>query len=384
MLRDIIYIFYVIFVILFLLEISARYIMNYNAPFSERFRTHIEYVNSSYGRTLSPSQTVFHTNKGKIVKDSIKYYINSFGQRGENYSLEKSDDEIRVIFLGGSHIFDLNYYYYSGGDFTRQIMNKFDQSVRIINAGVPGYSMGNIAKRIKEDIIHYNPDIVIINSIWNDIKEITRYDTLHLHQSTNKEKSGKMPNKNPLVYKVNMYDQILGESVLYRKIRDYYWYKKLNIVSDKMVIESIITGNKINKARFDKYLINQGLIKLYKNNIIESVEFLKRNNIIPIIAIEERLIDDDNTVEEKRKIKYQMVSINTHDELVYLFEKCDSLLFEIAHTNNLNYIDVNKKMPHTLSYFSDHVHTTPKGSNYMANEYYHFLRPIIDSLLVVN
>ena len=161
MLRDIIYIFYVIFVILFLLEISARYLMNYNAPFSERFRTNIEYVNSSYGRTLSPSQTVFHTNKGKIVKDSIKYYINSFGQRGESYSLEKSDDEIRVIFLGGSHIFDLNYYYYSGGDFTRQIMNKFDQSVRIINAGVPGYSMGNIAKRIKEDIIHYNPDIVI-------------------------------------------------------------------------------------------------------------------------------------------------------------------------------------------------------------------------------
>ena len=72
----------------------------------------IEYVNSSYGSTLSPSKTVFHTNKGKIVKDSIKYYINSFGQRGENYSLEKSDDEIRVIFLGGSHIFDLNYYYY--------------------------------------------------------------------------------------------------------------------------------------------------------------------------------------------------------------------------------------------------------------------------------
>ena len=75
MLRDIVYIFYVIFVILFLLEISARYLMNYNAPFSERFRTHIEYVNSSYGRTLSPSQTVFHTNKGKIVKDSINKII---------------------------------------------------------------------------------------------------------------------------------------------------------------------------------------------------------------------------------------------------------------------------------------------------------------------
>ena len=36
--------------------------------------------------------------------------------------LEKTDDKIRVIFLGGSHIFDLNYYDYEGGDFTKQIM----------------------------------------------------------------------------------------------------------------------------------------------------------------------------------------------------------------------------------------------------------------------
>ena len=112
MVRNTIYIFYVIFVMLFLLELSSRYLMSYNAPFSERYKMHIEYINSSYGTALLPSQTVFHTNKGKIVKDSIKYYINSFGQRGENYSLEKSDDEIRVIFLGGSHIFDLNYCFF--------------------------------------------------------------------------------------------------------------------------------------------------------------------------------------------------------------------------------------------------------------------------------
>ena len=40
-----------------------------------------------------PSQTIFHTNKGKIVEDSIKYHVNSFGQRGNNYSLEKTDDD---------------------------------------------------------------------------------------------------------------------------------------------------------------------------------------------------------------------------------------------------------------------------------------------------
>ena len=77
------------------------------------------------------------------------YHINSFGQRGDDYLLEKTDDEIRVIFIGGSHIFDMNYYDYDGGDFTKQIMKKMDKSVRVINAGVPGHTMVNLSKRIK-------------------------------------------------------------------------------------------------------------------------------------------------------------------------------------------------------------------------------------------
>ena len=385
MLRNTIYIFYVILVIFFLLELSSRYLMNYNAPFSERFKINIEYIKSSYGTALSPSQTIFHTNKGRITEDSIKYHINSFGQRGGDYSLEKPDDEIRIIFLGGSHIFDLNYYDYEGGDFTNQIMKKFDKPVRVINAGVPGHTMVNLSNRIKEDLIQYNPDIVIINSIWNDIKLISRYDTtLSLNPLIKKEKSKKKPRKNPLMHRVNLYDELFGNSVIYRKVRDYYWYKRLNIVSDKMVIESFIDGNIANKSKFDKFLINKGLIKLYKNHIEEIVKLLKKNNIIPIIAVEERLIDVKNTIAEKRKIKYQMVSINTHDELVYLFENCDSLLSEIAQTNNLHYININNKIPHTLEYFADHVHTTPKGSKYMAEEYYYYLKPIVDSLLIVN
>ncbi len=385
MLRSTIYIFYVVFVILFLLETSSRYLMSYNAPFHERYKMHLEYINSSYGAALLPSQTIFHTNKGKIVEDSIKYHVNSFGQRGNNYSLEKTDNEIRIIFLGGSHIFDLNSYDYEGGDFTKQIMNKFNKSVRVINAGVPGHTMVNLSKRIKEDLLQYHSDIVIINSIWNDIKAISRYDTtVSLHPFINKKKSEKKSNKNPLMHSINLFDEIFGKSVIYRKIRDYYWYKRLNIVSDKMVIESLINGDHVDETKFNKYLIDKGLIKLYKNHIEEAIKLLKGNNIIPIIAVEERLVDNKNNIEEKRRIKYNMISVNNHDELVYLFEKCDSLLYEIAQINNLYYININKKIPHTLEYFADHVHTTSKGSKYMADEYYYFLKPIIDSLLVVN
>lgn len=372
-------------IIILLLEISSRTLLSNNLPFEERFRMNLKYIDSPNGTTLSPNQIIYHTSQGMVVKDSIKYKINSFGQRGDSYELEKTTDEIRIVFMGGSHIFDLNYYYYDGGSFTRDLMQKFNnQLINVINTGVPGYTMKNIATRIEQDIINYNPDIVIINSIWNDIKVITKFDTSKTIPLIKKEKSIDLPNKNPLSNKVNVYDSIFGRSSVYRKIRDYYWYNKLNIGSDKLVIESIINKDYLSSKVFDRSLISLGLIQHYQYNVLRSIELLKKNNIIPVIAIEERLIDYNNKIEEKRKIKYQMVGVNTHKELVDLFAQCDSLLIDIANNENIYLININKKIPSTLSYFTDHVHTTPLGSQFMANEYYNILQPLIDSLFAVN
>ena len=75
MLRFIIKISFITIFIFFSLELSSRYLMNYNAPFKERFGMSLEYTASLYGTSISPDQTIFETNQGMIVDNKIKYRI---------------------------------------------------------------------------------------------------------------------------------------------------------------------------------------------------------------------------------------------------------------------------------------------------------------------
>ena len=156
-------------------ELSAKFFMNYNAPFEERKNINLEWENideDDNGRLL-PNQIIYHANNGKIFKDSIKYKINNYGHRGDSYDLNKEPNETRIIFLGNSNLYDEHFYYSNGGDFTRVISKNLDKNFRVINASIPGATINKLKKIIPNDLVRFNPDIVLISSIWNDIKVIT-------------------------------------------------------------------------------------------------------------------------------------------------------------------------------------------------------------------
>ena len=336
-------------------EFTAIFFMNYNAPFSERLEYNLQYENGA----LIPNQILYHTNKGKILKDSIKYKINMYGHRGDNYKIKKNQDETRIIFLGSSSLFDEHYYFSSGGDFTRQLSKSLDTNIRVINASIPGITIERINYLIKNDLIKLNPDIVVISSAWNDIKNFTKHkDSFrHIEQTNNN------PPQNPLIYPTSKLDNFFSYSTLYRKIRDYYWFKKLKVDRLKKTNEKFINSD-INIIRnFNEEL------KKYKQQWIEIVDYLEYHKIIPIIAIEERLININNSIKEKRRIKYYMVNVKSHNELVDIFNKCDSILYNISKLKNIQLIDFNFQIPKNLDFFVDHVHTTEIGSKYRAEQY---------------
>ena len=76
-----------------------------------------------------------------------------------------------------------------------------------------------------------------------------------------------------------------------------------------------------------------------------------------------------------------MINITSHNELVNIYNQCDSVLYGLSFNNDIYLFNVNNKIPHNLDYFSDHVHTTKLGSQFMANEYFKYLSPIVDSLI---
>ena len=347
-------------------ELTSRLFMNYNAPFSERKKYSLQYENGN----LLPNQILYHTKKGKLVRDSIKYKINKYGHRGENYKLIKNQGEIRIIFLGSSSLFDEHFYYSVGGDFTRQISAGLDTNIRVINTSIPGLTINNINDLIQNDLLKLNPDILVISSIWNDIKNLTSIkSTLNQIKHTNNQ----TPN-NPLIHPVNKLDSLFSFSSVYRKVRDHYWSRKLKVNRNKKKNRNIINSDNHIIRNFDEEL------KKYKNTWIEIIDYLKFHKIIPIIAIEERLINYNNTIEEKHKIKYYMVNVNSHNELVNIYNKCDSILYSISETKNIPLIDFNIQIPKNLDFFVDHVHTTESGSRFRAERYKFFFAKFLDQI----
>ena len=63
----------------------------------------------------------------------------------------------------------------------------------------------------------------------------------------------------------------------------------------------------------------------------------------------------------------EMTQLN-HDTLVDSFNKCDSVIFELANSYGVDIIDASKYFTGKSELFTDHVHTTKLGSKLIAEK----------------
>jgi hypothetical protein len=122
--------------------------------------------------------------------------INSHGFRGPDFSSMKPDNTYRIFVIGGSTTFGTG----TTSDTTTIpgfLQEKFDndqfsKKIEVINAGISGLFSGTEVGLIKEQILDYDPDLLIIYDGWNDIaKKYENYnDGLKnsQNQSTSKER----------------------------------------------------------------------------------------------------------------------------------------------------------------------------------------------------
>ncbi len=122
--------------------------------------------------------------------------INSHGFRGPDFSSIKPENTYRVFVIGGSTTFGTG----ATSDTTTIpgfLQEKFDndqfpKKIEVINAGISGLFSGTEVGLIKQQILNFNPDILIIYDGWNDItKKYKNYNdgvNNSQNQSTSKER----------------------------------------------------------------------------------------------------------------------------------------------------------------------------------------------------
>ena len=99
--------------------------------------------------------------------------INSHGFRGPEI-LSKTKDEFRIVCLGNSCIFgnDLRYEDTISSILDSVLNENSDKPVKVINAGVPGYSSYQGLIQLKEEIITLEPDLLLVAFGFNDRRTV--------------------------------------------------------------------------------------------------------------------------------------------------------------------------------------------------------------------
>jgi lysophospholipase L1-like esterase len=101
-----------------------------------------------------------------------KVSTNSFGMRDDEFPFEKPENSLRILVLGDSFTFGLGVE--QSAIYPKQleqILNRQESefSVSVLNGGVGGYNTEQELKWLKEKGLAFDPDIVIVGFVLNDV-----------------------------------------------------------------------------------------------------------------------------------------------------------------------------------------------------------------------
>jgi uncharacterized protein YjbI with pentapeptide repeats/lysophospholipase L1-like esterase len=101
--------------------------------------------------------------------------INSLGLRNDEISIEKNLDTYRIFVVGGSTVFGdgVKIDETIPGNLKKEFLNdelNNIKNIEVINAGINGAWSKDEVKLIKNKIVKYDPDLIIVYDGWNDAK----------------------------------------------------------------------------------------------------------------------------------------------------------------------------------------------------------------------
>ena len=370
--------FFLFLLVVFISEISVRFIFK-TPSLSVLEKTHLRmFYGSNYEKLLRPKQNIYHSiSELEYDSDSLKYRINNLGYRGHDFKLKKEKGEIRIVIIGGSHIFDVHCSSENGSSvFTDKLehhLKKDRFNINIINAGISGQDLKNIVLRMKDDIRKLQPDYILLNSTHNDIRWINYTDTANFGKTISdlanvpKEKLG----VNPFVEKYNWSDHVFGFSKLYLQFRDIYWSYRMRSFFQEY--------NKHTKSK--DYQVG---ISRYKVLVDEFIRLSRDMGAQPILCLEEHFLSSKSTISEN-DIHFQMRHVDNstieHSTILRTYEDCNSILINTARVHNIPLINVTGRFSNRTDLFNDLIHTSEKGSLLMAQLYTNKLDSILSTAL---
>ena len=332
------------------------------------------------GLTFRPGITFKGSHPYQVSQSSIIVDQNGFLSDGHMLSVEKPVDEIRIAVIGASTTANINLSYaenwpgYLGNLVQKALPNK---TIRVINAGVPGFdtaqSIGNLALRV----LPLKPDIVIIYQAYNDLKAIKktsnfRPDYSHIH----KKPWGSL-------LKPNIFKRGLNYSMAYVRLRNNYREHK-KVKSTENYNKNFLSG----ETRLD--YIPKEAIKAFDQHIRILVSIAQSEGAQVILSsfatlhnahVNYRRVQDFHKTSDLQKAELFSVGYFlpglTIDAAFSGINQYNAILKQAAVDRHTGWVDNAAMIPHQDKYFADRVHFSSEGAALMANN----LFPVVMNLI---
>ena len=316
-------------------KIHERYFADVKDEYAEKLcfdYKHLEYTSENIRRNL-PDQHLNTLN------------INSLGFRGSEVDLEKIDNKYRIMMVGGSTTFGLG----ATSDNTtipalleKKINEETDFNVNVINAGIIAASSREEVFYITNDLINFNPDLILVFDGYNDSfnVKLTEVDDSMTYQ-------GEIE-KSDLELFVKKYFKFLAiPNVIYQYTHDYTQIAYLT--------------EKIQKENSQKWVERWNKMC----QISEEKDFELMITVQPMLGTSDR---------EMSNIEEEIFKSSKHQKTVELLNKlgnslkeleCDSI--DLRETFN----GINQQV------FFSSVHTGDFGNKIIAEKIYEKILPVM-------
>jgi lysophospholipase L1-like esterase len=280
-----------------------------------------------------------------------RWPINQKGYRGREFEAEKPEGTVRIMFYGGSSVFDSHAT--DDQDWPHRIEKLLHdrglKQVEVINAGIPGHASIDAVGRLLTEGQRFHPDYLVLYTGWNDIK------TLHSDASMLEQIRPYRPKSDPRIHYTGSLDRLFCNiSDMYLLLRTHYHRSKLSIGDE---------GSRPQGEPVEK--LSPLSLRQYRLNVETFVDLARNIGAEPILMPQARLVHPDNTEDQRRRIRYDYVRL-THEALCRAFDKIDTTLREVAANKGARLLGASTRLNGREEYFLDHVHLNLAGSAALA------------------
>lgn len=166
------------------------------------------------------------------------YRINKQGFYDSDFTLKKTKNVLRIAMLGDSITHGC--YVSLKKNFSGRLEVMLNQKVRennlsikyeVMNFGVSGYNLEAEVETLKQKVLPYKPDIVVLNLFFNDFDPMPGINLLFVSNYNHLSKEQQLAISKKYIYNRNSILRQFERNVLYRS--KLYFFVKMNILGRK-------------------------------------------------------------------------------------------------------------------------------------------------------